>query len=40
MDLKFFSHGYGQCAFHIVFVPKYRHGIFVDFGIKAVVKKL
>ena len=30
MGLKSFSHGYGQCAFHIVLVPKYRHSVFVD----------
>ncbi|MDT8781902.1 MAG: IS200/IS605 family transposase [Candidatus Bathyarchaeota archaeon] len=35
MDLKSFSHGYGQCAFHIVLVPKYRHRIFVDLGVKS-----
>jgi putative transposase len=35
MDLKSFSHGYGQCAFHIVLVPKYRHRLFVDLGIKS-----
>jgi putative transposase len=34
MDLRFFSHGYGQCAFHIVLVPKYRHCIFVGTEIK------
>jgi putative transposase len=35
MGLESFSHGYGQCAFHIVLVPKYRHRIFVDLGIKS-----
>jgi len=34
MGLESFSHGYGQCAFHIVLVPKYRHNIFVDARIK------
>ena len=34
MGLKPFSHGYGQCAFHIVLVPKYRHSIFVGAEIK------
>ncbi len=34
MELKPFNHGYGQCAFHIVLVPKYRHSIFLDAGIK------
>ena len=34
MELESFSHGYGQCAFHIVLVPKYRHKIFLDPGIK------
>jgi REP element-mobilizing transposase RayT len=35
MDLKSFSHGYGQCAFYIVLVPKYRHRIFVPLAIKS-----
>ena len=39
MDLKSFRHGYGQCAFHIVLVPKYRRGIFVDFGVKSCCEK-
>lgn len=30
MDLESSSHGYGQCAFHIVLVPRYRHKIFLD----------
>ena len=34
MGLESFSHGYGQCAFHIVLVPKYRHCIFVDSDVK------
>ena len=34
MDLESFSHGYGQCAFHIVLVPKYRRDIFLDAEIK------
>ena len=34
MGLASFSHGYGQCVFHIVLVPKYRHCIFVDSGVK------
>ena len=34
MDLKSFSYGYGQCVFHIVLVPKYRHGVFVDEAVK------
>ena len=34
MVLKAFSHGYGQCAFHIVLVPKYRHSIFLDAKVK------
>jgi len=29
MILASFSHAYGQCAYHIVFVPKYRRKIFV-----------
>jgi putative transposase len=32
--MKPFNHGYGQCAFHIVLVPKYRHGIFLNARIK------
>jgi len=39
MDLKSFSHGYGQCAFHIVLVPKYRHKLFVPFEIKNYCEK-
>ena len=34
MELEPFSPGYGQCAFHIVLVPKYRHNIFLDAEIK------
>ena len=30
MALEAHSHGYGQCAYHIVLVPKYRHKIFLD----------
>ena len=30
MDLEHHSHGYGQCAYHIVLVPRYRHKIFLD----------
>jgi len=30
MDLELSSHGYGQCAYHIVLVPRYRHKIFLD----------
>ncbi|HPC27452.1 MAG TPA: IS200/IS605 family transposase [Candidatus Methanomethylicus sp.] len=30
MDLEHHSHGYGQCAYHIVLVPRYRHNIFLD----------
>ena len=39
MDLKSFSYGYGQCAFHIVLVPKYRYRLFVDLGIKSCCEK-
>jgi putative transposase len=28
------SHGYGQCAYHIVLVPHYRHHVFLDARIK------
>jgi len=34
MALESFSHGYGQCAYHIVLVPHYRHRIFLDARIK------
>ena len=40
MDLRSFSHGYGQCAFHIVLVPKYRHKLFVDLGIKSCCERV
>lgn len=30
MALEPSSHGYGQCAYHIVLVPRYRHKIFMD----------
>ena len=39
MGLESFSHGYGQCAFHIVLVPKYRHSIFLDAEIKRCCEK-
>ena len=34
MGLESFNHGYGQCSFHIVLVPKYRHSIFLDAELK------
>ena len=34
MALDRHSHGYGQCAYHIVLVPKYRHSIFLDSALK------
>jgi putative transposase len=34
MDLDHHSHGYGQCAYHIVLVPRYRHRVFLDASIK------
>jgi putative transposase len=34
MALEHHSHGYGQCAYHIVLVPKYRHRVFLDPRIK------
>ena len=34
MDLEHHSHGYGQCTYHIVLVPKYRHRIFMDAKLK------
>ena len=30
MALERSSHGYGQCAYHIVLVPRYRHRIFME----------
>jgi len=30
MALEPSSHGYGQCAYHIVLVPRYRHKIFME----------
>jgi len=29
-SMELSSHGYGQCAYHIVLVPRYRHKIFLD----------
>ena len=34
MALEPSSHGYGQCAYHIVLVPRYRHRVFLDARIK------
>jgi len=34
MALETHSHGYGQCAYHIVLVPRYRHRVFLDARIK------
>jgi len=34
MALEPSSHGYGQCAYHIVLVPRYRHKIFLDAALK------
>lgn len=34
MALEHHSHGYGQCAYHIVLVPRYRHRVFLDARIK------
>ena len=34
MELRSFSHGYGQITYHIVLVPKYRYGIFYDRRVK------
>ena len=30
MALEPLSHGYGQCAYHSVLVPRYRHRVFLD----------
>jgi REP element-mobilizing transposase RayT len=30
LELRSFSHGYGQITYHIVLVPKYRYRIFYD----------
>ena len=34
MELRSFSHGYGQITYHIVLVPKYRYKIFYDKRVK------
>ena len=34
MELRRFSHGYGQITYHIVLVPKYRYNIFYNKRIK------
>ena len=34
MELRSFSHGYGQITYHIVLVPKYRYKIFCDRRVK------
>ena len=34
MALERSSHGYGQCAYHIVLVPRYRHRIFLDHSLQ------
>ena len=34
LELKSFSHGYGQITYHLVLVPKYRYKIFYDKQIK------
>ena len=34
MELRSFSHGYGQITYHIVLVPKYRYKIFYDRRVK------
>ncbi|AKB78496.1 Mobile element protein [Methanosarcina horonobensis HB-1 = JCM 15518] len=34
MELRSFSHGYGQITYHIVLVPKYRYNIFYNKRIK------
>ncbi|AKB49602.1 Mobile element protein [Methanosarcina barkeri str. Wiesmoor] len=34
MELRSFSHGYGQITYHIVLVPKYRYSIFYNKRIK------
>jgi len=34
LELRSFSHGYGQITYHIVLVPKYRYRIFYDWQVK------
>jgi len=34
LELSSFSHGYGQIAYHIVLVPKYRYRIFYNKRVK------
>ncbi len=39
MDLRSFSHGFGQLCFHIVFCPKYRKDIFGNPQLKAACER-
>src|SRR5512136_509653 len=34
LELRSFSHGYGQITYHIVLVPKYRYKIFYERRVK------
>jgi len=34
LELRSFSHGYGQITYHIVLVPKYRYNIFYNKRVK------
>jgi putative transposase len=34
LELRSFSHGYGQITYHIVLVPKYRYRIFYNKQVK------
>ena len=39
MELKAVNHGYGQSAYHLVFVPKYRWPVFNNKAVKLECKK-
>ena len=40
MNLRNFSHGFGQLTYHVVFVPKYRRPIFNDAFVKKACEML
>ena len=40
MSLKSFSHAYGESNYHIVLVPKYRRGIFINIHVARICKMI
>ena len=40
MELKSFQHGYGQSAYHLVFVPKCRYRYFRYLGVKKLCQEV